>query len=248
MTERDAMAGHGAGRPSVRLRRHGERHLIRRVGWLRAAVLGANDGIISTASLVVGIAAADTSPATIMLTGVAALIAGAISMVSGEYVSVSSQADVELSDRRLEEREHAAAPEEKRQELIAIYEARGLSPDLAVQVADRLMQRDSIQTHLREELGITDELAARPIQAAVASAATFCAGAIVPVLMAGFVPRDALVVSITVATPVLLAVLDAVGARAGGAGMLRGAMRVAFWGALALGATAGIGALFGTGV
>lgn len=229
------------------MRHRGERHLVQRVGWLRAAVLGANDGIISTSSLVVGIAAAETSNSTVMLTGIAALIAGAISMAAGEYVSVSSQVDVEGSDRLRETTEHAADPQEEGRELAAIYEARGLAPNLAAQVAEQLMRRDPIGAHLRDELGITSELAARPIQAAFASAATFCAGAIVPVLMVGVVPRDALVVSIAIATLVLLAILGAVGARAGGAAMWRGALRVTFWGAIALAATAGLGNLFGTG-
>ncbi len=230
------------------MRHRGQRHLVQRIGWLRAAVLGANDGIISTSSLVVGIATAEASSATVMLTGIAALIAGAISMAAGEYVSVSSQADVESSDRLREEREHAEEPEEERQELIALYEARGLDPNLAIQVADQLMRRDPITTHLRDELGITSELAARPIQAALASAATFCAGAIVPVLMIGILPRESLVTSISVVTLFLLAALGAIGARAGGASILRGALRVTFWGALAMAATAGIGVLFGTRV
>ncbi len=224
------------------------RHLVQRVGWLRAAVLGANDGIISTSSLIVGIAAAETSSSTVMLTGIAALLAGAISMAAGEYVSVSSQADVESADRRREEREHADEPDEERSELAALYEARGLDRDLATKVADQLMARDPITAHLRDELGITDQLAARPIQAAFASAAAFCAGAIVPVAMAGLVPRASLLLWLTVATLVLLAVLGAIGARAGGAPMLRGALRVTFWGALALAVTAGVGSLFGTSV
>ena len=224
------------------------RHLVHRIGWLRAAVLGANDGIISISSLVVGVAAADTSTSTVMLTGVAALCAGAISMAAGEYVSVSSQADVEGADRVREEREHAAEPEDERRELIAIYEARGLDPGLAATVADQLMARDPIGTHLRDELGITQELAARPIQAALASAAAFCSGAIVPVLMVGVIPRHILVVSLTVATLLLLAILGAVGARAGGAAMWRGALRVTFWGALALAVTSVVGNLFGTAV
>ena len=230
------------------MRHPSERHLVQRVGWLRAAVLGANDGIISTSSMVVGIASAQTSSSTVMLTGVAALIAGAISMAAGEYVSVSSQADVEGSDRLRETREHASDPEEERRELAAVYEARGLAPDLAVQVAEQLMRSDPVGAHMRDELGITSELAARPIQAALASAATFCAGAIIPVLMVGVVPRASLVIAITIATLVLLAILGAIGARAGGASMWRGAVRVTFWGAIALAATAGIGHLFGTTV
>ena len=224
------------------------RHLVQRIGWLRAAVLGANDGIISTSSLLVGVASASTGTSTIMLTGVASLCAGAISMAAGEYVSVSSQADVEAGDRRREEREQAEEPEEERQELIAIYQARGLDPVLAAQVADELMARDPVTTHLRDELGITQELAARPIQAALASAGAFCAGAVVPVAMVGIVPRGSLVMALTVATLVLLAILGAIGARAGGAPILRGAARVTFWGALALAVTAGVGSFFGTSV
>ncbi|AVA33764.1 MULTISPECIES: VIT1/CCC1 transporter family protein [Burkholderiaceae] len=221
------------------------RHLVKRVNWLRAAVLGANDGIISTSSLLVGLAAADATTSTIMLTGLASLSAGALSMAAGEYVSVSSQADVEGADRGREEREHATEPVEERQELIALYQGRGLDPELATRVADQLMARDPIGAHLRDELGITQELAAKPVQAALASAAAFLAGAVVPVLMVGIVPRDSLAITLTVATLVLLALLGAVGARAGGASLARGALRVAFWGALALGVTASIGALFG---
>lgn len=224
------------------------RHLVRRIGWLRAAVLGANDGIISTSSLVVGVASANSSTSTVMLTGIAALCAGAISMAAGEYVSVSSQADVESSDRIREQREHALEPDEERNELIAIYQARGLEPELAVQVVNQLMKRDPIATHLRDELGITQELAARPVQAAFASAAAFCAGAIVPVLIVGIVPRQNLVLMLTVATLLLLAVLGSIGARAGGASLVRGALRVTFWGALAMGTTAAVGFLFGTSV
>nr|WP_295108342.1 VIT family protein [uncultured Caulobacter sp.] len=230
------------------MRHPGQRHLVQRIGWLRAAVLGANDGIISTSSLVVGIAAAETSGSTVMLTGVAALIAGAISMAAGEYVSVSSQSDVEQSDRARETREHSEAPDAEREELAAIYVKRGLSPELAETVAEQLTRGDAVSAHLRDELGITSELAARPIQAALASAATFCAGAIVPVLMAGLVPRDALVPSLTIGTLALLAILGAVGARAAGANLWRGALRVAFWGALAMGVTAAVGRLFGTTV
>lgn len=224
------------------------RHLVQRVGWLRAAVLGANDGIISTSSLLVGVASAETSVSTVLLTGVASLCAGAISMAAGEYVSVSSQADVENADRLREEAEHRSAPEEERQELTAIYEARGLDPELARKVADQLMARDPIAAHLRDELGITQELAARPVQAAFASAAAFCAGAIVPVALVSVAPRGELVTWLTVATLVLLLILGAIGARAGGAPMVRGAIRVAFWGALALAITAGVGSLFGTSV
>ncbi|KAJ8138322.1 hypothetical protein OY671_008466 [Metschnikowia pulcherrima] len=169
-------------------------------------------------------------------------------MAAGEYVAVSSQAEVEGSDRRRETREHASDPEEERRESAAVYEARGLAPDLAVQVAEQLMRSDPVGAHMRDELGITSELAARPIQAASASAATFCAGAIIPVLMVGVVPRASSVIAITIATLVLLAILGAIGARAGGASMWRGAVRVTFWGAIASAATAGIGHSFGTTV
>lgn len=225
-----------------------ERHLVQRIGWLRAAVLGANDGIISTASLIVGIASAATSASTVLLTGIASLVAGAISMAAGEYVSVSSQADVETADRRRETREHAAGIEDEREELAAIYRARGVEPNLARQVALQLMSRDPIGTHLRDELGITDDLAARPIQAAFSSAASFCAGAVVPVLIVPLVPRDGLVSTVIVVSLILLALLGAISAKAGGASLLRGAWRVAFWGALAMGATALVGRLFGTAV
>jgi vacuolar iron transporter family protein len=226
----------------------GEGHLVHRVGWLRAAVLGANDGIISTSSLVVGVAAADVAVSTILLTGIAALVGGAISMAAGEYVSVSSQADLERADRRREEREQADAPEAEREELAALYRQRGLDSDLAQQVADQLMLRDPIAAHMRDELGITDQTTARPLQAALASAASFCAGAIVPVLLIPLTPTGYLVGVLIAVSLVLLAVLGAAGAVAGGANIFRGAARVTFWGALAMGATALIGRLFGARV
>lgn len=225
-----------------------ERHLVGRVGWLRAAVLGANDGIISTSSLIVGIASLAASTSTVMLTGIASLVAGAISMAAGEYVSVSSQTDVERSDRIRETREHARDMADEREELAAIYRDRGVDPNLARQVAYQLMSRDPIGAHMRDELGITEELAGRPVQAALSSAASFCAGAVVPVLLVPQLPRELLVASIIGVTLLLLALLGAIGARAGGAGMVKGAARVAFWGALAMGATAGVGTLFGTGL
>jgi VIT1/CCC1 family predicted Fe2+/Mn2+ transporter len=230
------------------MRARGQGHLVSRIGWLRAAVLGANDGIISTSSLIVGIATAATETSTVLLTGVAALVAGAISMAAGEYVSVSSQADLEAADRAREEREQREEPAEEREELAEIYRERGLDPPLARKVADQLMARDPVGSHLRDELGFSEDTAARPVQAALASAACFCAGAIVPVLMVLLVPRGALVIALVIATLLLLALLGAIGARAGGADMLRGAARVTFWGALAMAATAAIGALFGTSV
>jgi vacuolar iron transporter family protein len=230
----------------MQLRREG--HFVQRVGWLRAAVLGANDGVISTSSLVVGVAAADQAVSTILLTGVAALVGGAISMAAGEYVSVSSQADLEAADRRREEREQAEAPEAELQELAAVYRQRGLDPELAQQVAVQLMQRDPVSAHMRDELGLTDQTAARPIQAALASAASFCLGAIVPVVLIPVTPREYLVGVLIVISLILLAVLGAAGAAAGGAGVVRGAARVTFWGALAMAATTLIGKLFGTHV
>ena len=225
-----------------------KRHLVYRIGWLRAAVLCANHGIISTASLVVGIAAADTPSSTVLLTGTAALVAGAIAMAAGEYVSVSSQADVELADSLREARKHADEPAEELEELTARYHERGVEPELARKVAEQLMTRDPVKTHLREELGITEGLAARPMQAALASAASFCAGAILPVLMVLMVPRGQLVLSMVAATLFLLFVLGAIGAWAGGASPVRGAIRVAFWGMLAMAATMGVGSLFGASV
>ncbi|WP_374139504.1 VIT family protein, partial [Sphingomonas sp.] len=186
------------------MRHPSERHLIQRVGWLRASVLGANDGIISTSSLIVGIASAGTSGSTVLLTGIASLVAGAVSMAAGEYVSVSSQADVEGSDRVREAREHATGIDEEHEELAALYRERGLEAGLASQVATQLMARDPIGAHLRDELGITDGLAARPIQAALASATSFCAGAIIPVLMVPLVAREQLVAAIITATLLLL--------------------------------------------
>jgi VIT1/CCC1 family predicted Fe2+/Mn2+ transporter len=229
-------------------RPEGGTHVINRIGWLRAAVLGANDGIVSTASIMVGVAAADLDAATVLLTGVAALVAGAISMAAGEYVSVSSQADVEQAERQRESREQAADPEAELQELAEIYRARGVDPDLALKVAEQLMRRDPVGTHMRDELGIADTMVARPVQAAVASAASFCAGAIIPVLLVLVVPQQYLAPAIISATLVLLAILGAVGARAGGANIVRGATRVLFWGALGMGATAAIGRLFGARV
>jgi len=226
--------------------RHHERHLVQRIGWMRASVLGANDGIVSTASLMVGVAAANSSQSQILLTGIAGLVAGAMSMAAGEYVSVSSQSDTENADRGREQRELEEDPESERRELAAIYRTRGLDPALALQVADQLTAHDALGAHLRDELGINEVMVARPVQAALSSAAAFAVGAILPVLMALIFTGARLVEAVTVASLVLLAVLGAIGARAGGASVWRGALRVVFWGALAMGATALIGKLAGT--
>ena len=226
--------------------RHHEKHLVQRIGWMRASVLGANDGILSTASLIVGVAAAQSSRSAILLTGIAGLVAGAMSMAAGEYVSVSSQSDTENADRVRETRELEDEPESERRELAAIYRQRGLEPALALQVADQLMAHDALGAHMRDELGIHEMLVARPVQAALSSAASFAVGAIVPVLMALIFTGNQLIAAVTVASLVLLAALGAIGAQAGGANIWRGALRVAFWGALAMGATALIGHLAGT--
>ena len=228
------------------IRKHHESHLVQRIGWLRAAVLGANDGILSTASLIVGVAAANASQTSILLTGVAGLVAGAMSMAAGEYVSVSSQADTERADVARETAELKDEPEAERQELAAIYRQRGLDRDLSLQVADQLMAHDALGAHLRDELGISEGLAARPVQAALASAASFSAGAIIPVLATLLFGGEKLVAAVIVITLVLLAVTGAIGARVGGASIVRGAVRVVFWGALAMAATFAIGRLFGT--
>jgi VIT1/CCC1 family predicted Fe2+/Mn2+ transporter len=224
---------------------HKEKHRAQRIGWLRAAVLGANDGIVSTASLVVGVAAADASRASILVAGVAGLVAGAMSMAAGEYVSVSSQADTEKADIARERRELAESPEHELRELQSIYVRRGLDPQLAGKVAEQLMAGDALAAHARDELGISEILAARPVQAALASAATFAVGAALPLLTAVLVPGN---VSLAVSATSLffLATLGGLAAQAGGAGVLRGALRVTFWGALAMALTAGVGRLFGT--
>jgi VIT1/CCC1 family predicted Fe2+/Mn2+ transporter len=225
-----------------------ERHRSARIGWLRAAVLGANDGLISTASLVVGVAASGTGRSAVLVAGVAGLVAGAMSMAAGEYVSVSSQADTEGADIALEKRELATDPVGERAELTGIYVKRGLSPELAAQVTEQLMAHDALGAHARDELGLSATTAARPLQAAMASAVMFSAGALLPVTVAALAP-DALVAPlVTGSALVLLAVLGAVAARVGGARMGRGAFRVAFWGALAMGVSALVGRLFGTTV
>jgi vacuolar iron transporter family protein len=227
---------------------HREAHLIERIGWLRAAVLGANDGIVSTASLIVGVAAANATQQSILVTGVAGLVAGAMSMAAGEYVSVSSQSDTEKADRAREATELATVPEAEREELVRIYEGRGLDRALAEQVAGQLMARDALGTHLRDELGLSDTTTARPIQAALSSAGSFAIGAAMPLLMVFLTPGKMLVPAVAIASLLFLAVLGIVGARAGGANVWRATLRVTFWGALAFALTAGIGRLFGTAV
>ena len=224
---------------------HREFHRAERIGWLRAAVLGANDGTISVASLVVGVAAAGTTPADVLLTGVAGLVAGAMSMAAGEYVSVQSQADTEQADLRREQAELETQPERELAELAGIYVRRGLSRALARQVAEQLMAHDALQAHARDELGITETLRARPVQAAMASAASFVAGALVPLATVLLAPPARLAEVSSAPALATLLVLGGVAARAGGAPVLRGAVRVAFWGALAMALTAGIGRWFG---
>lgn len=227
---------------------HVERHRTAHIGWLRAAVLGANDGLISTASLVVGVAAAGTSRSAVLLAGVAGLVAGAMSMAAGEYVSVSSQSDTEGADLARERRELATDPVGEHAELTSIYVERGVAPDLAAQVATQLMATDALGSHARDELGLNEITAARPLQAALTSAVTFSVGAVLPVLIAAFVPAPLVASAVTGSALVLLAVLGAIAAKVGGAGMLRGAGRVVLWGALAMGISALVGRLFGTSV
>ena len=229
-------------------RRHSERHRTQRIGWLRAAVLGANDGIVSTASLIVGVAAAHAPRGDVLVAGVAGLVAGAMSMAAGEYVSVSSQADTEKADLARERTELAADRDYEQAELASIYVARGLDPPLAKQVAERLMAHDALTAHARDELGISDSLSARPIQAAFASAGTFALGAGMPLLSALLAPEPSLVPIVSGASLACLAALGVLAARTGGAPVMRSALRVTFWGALAMGLTAGVGALFGTTV
>ena len=226
-------------------RRHQESHKVNRVGWLRAAVLGANDGLLSTSSLILGVAAAAADRHSILLTGVAGLAAGAMSMAAGEYVSVSSQADAEGADLARERRELAENPRSEHRELAAIYQRRGVSRELAEKVAEQLMAKDALQAHARDELGITDALSARPVQAALASAASFSIGAALPLLATVIAPTRALSATVAGASLVSLAALGATGARIGGARVLRGTVRAMFWGALAMATTTGIGALFG---
>jgi VIT1/CCC1 family predicted Fe2+/Mn2+ transporter len=227
---------------------HQERHRTERIGWLRAAVLGANDGIVSTASLVLGVAAAEATRSSVLVAGAAGLVAGAMSMAAGEYVSVSSQADTERADLARERGELAADAPAEREELVQIYLKRGLVPDLAYQVADQLMAHDALGAHARDELGISAALQARPVQAAFTSALTFAIGAALPLLIVLLVPQGWLVPAVAGISLACLAVLGGLAAQVGGARILVAASRVVFWGALAMGLTAGIGALFGTTV
>jgi VIT1/CCC1 family predicted Fe2+/Mn2+ transporter len=227
-------------------RRQVEHHRTQRVGWLRAAVLGANDGLLSTASLVLGVATAHGTHSSILIAGTAGLVAGSMSMAAGEYVSVHSQADTENADLKREGQELSVDPAGEHEELADIYVGRGLDRSLATQVAQQLMAHNALQAHARDELGITDALTARPIQAALASAASFAAGAIVPLLMVSFSPQSLLLPLVAIVSLFCLAALGAVAAQVGGAPVLTGALRVMFWGALAMAATAGVGALFGT--
>jgi len=229
-----------------RLRQHTESHLIERIGWLRAAVLGANDGIISTASLIVGVASAAATRNDVLISGVAGLVAGAMSMAAGEYVSVSSQSDTERADLARERNELNENAESELDELAEIYVQRGVDQPLARQVARQLMAKDALTAHARDELGISEVTAARPVQAALASAVMFSVGAAVPLLMAVVSPVSALVPVVSAASLGSLAALGAIGATAGGANVMRATVRVTFWGALAMGITAGIGKLFGT--
>jgi len=225
--------------------RHTERHRTDRIGWLRAAVLGANDGIVSTASLVLGVAAAQGTHSAVMVAGIAGLVAGAMSMAAGEYVSVRSQADSEQAALEMERKELAADHAAEHRELAAIYVGRGLEPELAKEVARQLMVHDKLGAHARDELGISETLAARPIQAALTSAASFAIGAALP-LLAAFVAPQALITVVAGSSLVFLAVLGGTAASVGGAKVTTGALRVLFWGALAMAITAGVGALFGT--
>jgi VIT1/CCC1 family predicted Fe2+/Mn2+ transporter len=224
---------------------HSEIHMVHRIGWLRAAVLGANDGLVSTASLVVGVAAAGSGKPEVLIAGLAGLVAGAMSMAAGEYVSVSSQTDAEQADLLRETRELADTPEAEFEELTRIYVDRGLDRDLAEKVAHQLTERDALGSHARDELGISETVTAHPVQAALVSAATFAVGAVVPLIIAVLAPASQITLIVAIATLAALALLGGLGASAGGAGILKGAWRVTFWGALAMAATAGVGMLFG---
>lgn len=226
--------------------RHRERHRTEHVGWLRAAVLGANDGILSTASLVLGVAAAQGTRSSVLVAGVAGLVAGAMSMAAGEYVSVHSQADTEKADLARERVELRTDEKSERKELTAIYVTRGLDPSLAKQVADQLMAHDAIGTHARDELGISEALRARPVQAAFASAGSFAVGAVMPLIVSALAPAATLIIFVSGTSLIFLGLLGALAARAGGASVTPSVIRVTFWGALAMGITAGVGVLFGT--
>ena len=230
----------------VRLRQLPESHFVNRIGWLRAAVLGANDGILSTASLIVGVAAAAATQNEVLIAGVAGLVAGAMSMAAGEYVSVSSQSDSEQADLARERRELNENPEFELEELTEIYVKRGVDRNLARQVAQQLMAKDALSAHAHDELGISEITTARPVQAALTSAVSFSVGAAMPLLMVVVSPSGALVPNVSAASLVFLAFLGAIGARVGGANVLRGTVRVIFWGALAMALTSGIGKLLGT--
>ncbi len=227
-------------------RLHVENHLVSRIGWLRAAVLGANDGIVSTASLIVGVASASAGSSEVLVAGIAGLVAGAMSMAAGEYVSVSSQADTEQADLARERTELATIPERELDELTGIYVARGLDPALARQVAEQLTTKDALAAHSRDELGISETMTARPVQAAFASAATFAVGAALPLLIVLLAPESSLVFAVSITSLFCLALMGVLSARAGGAPVLKAALRVTFWGALAMALTAAVGALFGT--
>jgi vacuolar iron transporter family protein len=232
---------------SEMLARHGEWHRTEHVGWLRAAVLGANDGILSTASLVLGVAAAHGTRSSVLVAGVAGLVAGAMAMAAGEYVSVHSQADTEKADLARERAELRADDAGERKELAAIYVGRGLDPALAQQVTDQLMEHDAIGAHARDELGISEALRARPVQAAFASAASFAAGAAMPLIVSALAPPEpSLIVFVSGTSLIFLALLGALAARVGGARVMPSVIRITFWGALAMGITAGVGVLFGT--
>ncbi|EKO3435960.1 MAG: VIT1/CCC1 family predicted Fe2+/Mn2+ transporter [Pseudoalteromonas tetraodonis] len=224
---------------------HHEMHRSHRVGWLRAAVLGANDGIVSTASLIIGVAAASSSQESILLAGIAGLVAGAMSMAAGEYVSVSSQSDTESADLALEKKSLANNFEFEKDELAKIYENRGLEPVLAEKVAEQLMAHDALGAHARDEIGISETVSAQPVQAAFYSAGTFTVGAALPLLVAWVIPGNLLITAVSVLSLVFLAVLGGLAARAGGASIAVGAFRVTFWGALAMGLTAVVGSVFG---
>ncbi len=226
--------------------RHSERHRAGRIGWLRAAVLGANDGIVSTASLLVGVAAAESSHMAVIAAGIAGVVAGAMSMAAGEYVSVHSQADTEKADLERERRELETDNDGERRELTGIYIGRGLTPELARQVADQLMAHDALAAHARDELGITERSTARPLQAAAASAASFAVGALLPLLVAALTPLERVLIMVPAAALVFLALLGGISARAGGARVLAATARVTFWGAFAMAVTAGVGTLFGS--
>lgn len=232
----------------ARLLRHAEFHVVGRLGWLRAAVLGANDGVLSTSSLMIGVASAHATHRSVLVAGVSGLVAGAMSMSAGEYVSVSSQADSERADLTRERSELENDPAGETTELAGIYMKRGLDRGLALQVAGQLMARDALEAHARDELGISDATAARPVQAALASAAAFAVGAALPLVVALVAPGAIAIVAISVSSLVFLALLGVLGAKTGGANMVKGALRVTFWGALAMAITAGIGDVFGTRV